>query len=77
MSLLYERAYFRIWIPTKTSSTLLRLVPTSLSSTEVFFWKIFFYQAAQDSQHVNMPEAKDNFEVVEVLLVGKGYDKVL
>ena len=42
-----------------------------------FFWKIFFYQAAQDSQHVNMPEAKDNFEVVEVLLVGKGYDKVL
>ena len=42
-----------------------------------FFWKIFFYQAAQDSLHVNMPEAKDNFEVVEVLLVGKGYDKVL
>ena len=42
-----------------------------------FFWKIFFYQAAQDSQHVNMPEAKDNFEVVEVLLVGKGYDKVV
>ena len=68
------RTYFGVWIPTKTSSTLLWLVP--LSSNEVFLEGIF-YQAAQDSQHVNMPEANDNFEVVEVLLVGKGYDKVL
>ena len=71
VSLLYERTYFR---------NIFQIIMVGTNFTFFnwgFFWKIFFYQAAQDSQHVNMPEAKDNFEVVEVLLVGKGYDKVL